>query len=46
MKLLLQTAFHIVCVTCHQSLTPGAYHAWKESTHSNLDAIRSISDPQ
>jgi hydroxylamine dehydrogenase len=32
------------CVTCHQSLTPGAYHAWKESVHANLDAIRAMSD--
>lgn len=35
-----------MCVTCHQTLTPGAYHAWKESTHSNLEAIRSLSDPK
>nr|WP_255210583.1 multiheme c-type cytochrome [Methylogaea oryzae] len=30
------------CVACHQSTTPGAYHAWKGSTHANLDKIRNM----
>ncbi len=24
------------CLSCHQSITPGAYHAWKNSVHANL----------
>lgn len=32
------------CVSCHQSVTPGAYHAWKDSTHANLDRIRNLSN--
>lgn len=35
-----------MCVTCHQSTTPGAYHAWKNSTHANLDKIRGLSNAQ
>ncbi|WNV05707.1 multiheme c-type cytochrome [Candidatus Methylospira mobilis] len=31
------------CVECHQSLTPGAFHAWKNSIHANLDNIRNLS---
>ena len=27
---------------CHQGLTPGAYHAWRNSTHANLDKIRRL----
>lgn len=30
------------CVTCHQMLTPGAYHAWKDSVHANLNKIRNL----
>jgi len=30
------------CVQCHQGLTPGAYHAWRNSTHANLDKIRRL----
>ncbi len=33
-----------LCVSCHQNLTPGAYHAWKDSVHANLDAIRNLSN--
>ncbi|ESS73618.1 hydroxylamine oxidoreductase Hao [Methyloglobulus morosus KoM1] len=32
------------CVGCHEATTPGAYHAWKKSVHSNLAAIRNIPD--
>lgn len=32
------------CATCHQALTPGAYHAWKGSVHANLDNIRLMSN--
>lgn len=34
------------CVACHQSLTPGAYHAWQNSSHAHLDRIRSINNGQ
>lgn len=34
------------CVNCHQSLTPGAFHAWENSGHAKLDAIRSLSNGQ
>ena len=34
-----------MCVTCHQSVTPGAYHAWQNSTHAKLDSIRINHDP-
>ncbi|MBS1212402.1 MAG: hydroxylamine oxidoreductase [Proteobacteria bacterium] len=34
------------CVTCHQSLTPGAYHAWQDSAHAKLDKIRDMSNAQ
>ena len=30
------------CIECHQTLTPGAYHAWRKSTHANLDRIRKL----
>ncbi|HFD11512.1 MAG TPA: hydroxylamine reductase [Crenotrichaceae bacterium] len=30
------------CISCHQAITPGAYHAWKNSTHANLDKIRRL----
>ncbi len=30
------------CVQCHERLTPGAYHAWRSSTHANLDKIRRL----
>ena len=33
-----------MCVACHQSITPGAYHAWKNSTHANLEALRNLTD--
>lgn len=32
------------CVKCHAEETPGAVLAWKKSTHSNLQAIRNLSD--
>lgn len=32
------------CVECHQSVTPGAFHAWKNSVHANLDNIRNLSN--
>ncbi|GAB4265841.1 MAG: hypothetical protein Kow0065_16630 [Methylomicrobium sp.] len=32
------------CVGCHQSTSPGAYHAWKNSVHSDLKAIRHLPD--
>ncbi len=32
------------CVGCHEATTPGAYHAWKKSVHSNLAAIRNLPD--
>lgn len=32
------------CATCHEALTPGAFHAWKNSVHANLDSIRNL-DP-
>lgn len=31
-----------MCITCHQNLTPGAYHAWQGSAHANLDEIRAL----
>jgi hydroxylamine dehydrogenase len=33
-----------MCAGCHESLTPGAFHAWQKSAHANLDAIRTLSD--
>lgn len=30
------------CVRCHESITPGAFHAWKKSVHSDLNAIRQL----
>ena len=30
------------CVSCHKNLTPGAYHAWRKSTHANLTKIRHL----
>jgi hydroxylamine dehydrogenase len=32
------------CVSCHEASTPGAYHAWKKSVHSDLMAIRNLPD--
>ena len=32
------------CVGCHEATTPGAFHAWKKSVHSNLSAIRNLPD--
>lgn len=32
------------CLSCHQTLTPGAYHAWKNSVHANLDSLRNLSE--
>ncbi|MDO8941349.1 MAG: multiheme c-type cytochrome [Methylicorpusculum sp.] len=32
------------CIGCHQATTPGAYHAWKSSSHSDLNAIRNLPD--
>lgn len=29
---------------CHQTTTPGAFHAWKSSSHSDLEAIRKLPD--
>lgn len=34
------------CVQCHQSMTPGAFHAWEKSAHANLDKIRNLSNAQ
>lgn len=33
-----------LCVACHASITPGAFHAWKNSAHADLDAIRKLPD--
>ncbi len=30
------------CIACHQGITPGWVHAWKNSTHANLDQIRTL----
>jgi len=35
-----------MCVTCHQSTTPGAYHAWQNSAHANLQRLRDMSNGQ
>jgi len=32
------------CAACHEASTPGAFHAWKNSVHSNLSAIRNLPD--
>jgi hydroxylamine dehydrogenase len=32
------------CVGCHQATSPGAFHAWKNSVHSDLAAIRNLPD--
>ncbi len=32
------------CIGCHEATTPGAFHAWKKSVHSNLSAIRNLPD--
>lgn len=32
------------CVGCHEATTPGAFHAWKRSVHTNLSAIRNLPD--
>ncbi|CAL1238835.1 multiheme c-type cytochrome [Candidatus Methylocalor cossyra] len=34
------------CVTCHQAVTPGAFHAWENSSHAQLDRIRNLSNGQ
>ncbi|MGX2038806.1 multiheme c-type cytochrome [Methylocaldum sp. MU1018] len=34
------------CVTCHQAVTPGAFHAWQSSSHANLDKIRNMPNAQ
>ncbi|HYE34720.1 multiheme c-type cytochrome [Methylocaldum sp.] len=34
------------CVTCHQAVTPGAFHAWQNSGHANLDRIRNMPNAQ
>lgn len=31
-----------MCVTCHQGITPGWVHAWKDSSHARLDEIRKL----
>ncbi|HHJ40369.1 MAG: hydroxylamine reductase [Methylothermaceae bacteria B42] len=31
------------CVECHQNVTPGFVHAWKNSTHANLKRLRTLS---
>ena len=33
------------CVDCHQGMTPGWVHAWRDSAHGNLDGIRNL-DPE
>lgn len=32
------------CVTCHEASSPGAFHAWKNSVHSDLASIRNLPD--
>lgn len=32
------------CVGCHESTSPGAFHAWKSSVHYDLKAIRNLPD--
>ncbi len=32
------------CVECHQGVTPGWVHSWQGSVHSNLDAIRELTE--
>ena len=32
------------CLSCHETTTPGAFHAWKKSVHSDLGAIRNLPD--
>jgi hydroxylamine dehydrogenase len=32
------------CVSCHEAATPGAFHAWKQSVHGGLAAIRNLPD--
>lgn len=32
------------CAACHEKLTPGAYHAWQNSVHGNLDKIRNLAN--
>ncbi|HHA18351.1 MAG TPA: hydroxylamine reductase [Methylophaga sp.] len=32
------------CVTCHKNETPGWVHAWKDSTHANLDELRGLTE--
>ncbi len=32
------------CIVCHKALTPGAYHAWRKSTHARLNSIRRLSE--
>lgn len=32
------------CTACHEASSPGAFHAWKNSVHSDLAAIRNLPD--
>lgn len=32
------------CIGCHQTTSPGAFHAWKNSVHGDLKAIRNLPD--
>jgi hydroxylamine dehydrogenase len=32
------------CAACHEASSPGAFHAWKNSVHSDLAAIRNLPD--
>ncbi|KIE58525.1 cytochrome C [Methylacidiphilum kamchatkense Kam1] len=32
------------CLACHKTVTPGVFHAWENSIHGNLEAIRKLSD--
>jgi hydroxylamine dehydrogenase len=32
------------CVECHQGITPGWVHSWKDSVHGNLDEIRGLDE--
>ncbi len=32
------------CIACHQAVTAGFVHAWKNSTHAKLDEIRALPD--
>lgn len=30
------------CISCHKNMTPGAYHAWKNSVHANLADLKKL----